>query len=269
MFQPKSLNGFVPYLVDPMPFEAAEHKAERVESKVGAIALPTDFEQKHGPEQKQLNMEQTNVLVKQGILPKIELSDIGKSLQQAGETFSKSMGDAAKAALKGSAYALDYLAGCADRATNGTKIESNYDIAKSDNPALKELAHKDPYRFNCHYMTKTFIEGKQPSEPMEFMGRAEVVTPQYLDSHGFKPIKGEDIRPGDVVLCERSADAKGAAFVKELHSAIVVEGADHQPKTLQKLDPDKGISALSLAQTKDRYGVTAGESTVTIYRKGN
>jgi hypothetical protein len=251
-----------------MGFELCEAKSEQSEAKPPKAGVAAEFHHDQGEQQKHSTAEHTKTLEQQGVLPKVDFGDAGKTLQDTGAAISEFTQNVLKTAALTAVYGADYALGADNRAKQQGHVESNYDIAKSDNAALRDLSKKDPYMFNCHYLTKTFIEGKQPSESLEFMGRGEVVSAQYLQTKGFKPVPDGSAKPGDVILIERAPSAHTNELMKERHSAVVVPSTDGTVQTLQKLDPDSGLALLSLEQTKQRYGaMSGGDGIMTVYRK--
>ena len=128
------------------------------------------------------------------------------------------------------------------------------DLERSTLPVDRALRLKAGTTYNCHYYTKTHIEGAESFERSVDAGGQETLTDLYLLQHGYRRASGLATAVGDVVTALRPPTAFGESTYLS-HSGVVVEvgpGGEIR-KIRQKFSPTEPVVDLTLEDFVSAY----------------
>jgi hypothetical protein len=121
------------------------------------------------------------------------------------------------------------------------------DMAASGWSVDRLLADLPEDAFNCHYYTKTFIEGREPAERARDANGQEMLSDLYLLRHGFRRTTSLRAGVGDIVTALRPSQSfREATYIS--HSGIVTETGEGGEIVAirQKFAPGQPVVDLSL-----------------------
>jgi hypothetical protein len=116
------------------------------------------------------------------------------------------------------------------------------------------LSDKPVESYNCHYYTKTHIEGAEPAEQMRDDTGQEMLSDLYLQQHDYVKAEGLKARAGDIVTALRPPQAFDERTYLS-HSGVVVDVAPDGTilAVRQKFSPSEPVVDLTLDEFVTAY----------------
>ena len=123
------------------------------------------------------------------------------------------------------------------------------DLSSSSQAVDRIVRDKPVATFNCHYYTKTFVEGREPEFRQCSPAGHETMTDLYLLQHGYRRTDGHEARPGDLVTAQKQPESLSESTVIT-HSGVVLETDENGViRTIrQKFSPTEPVVDVTLEE---------------------